>query len=294
MVDDPDHVIRKGVGDEISNRDGLFDDSPFVVFIQVVPGVGPVVCFVQDDLFVDLAVTQQLNGNTNRAQGVAAVVPDLVNGQLFGFIAFGQKYPVYFADTVCVLVAEFNGNVKLHAQVQGFAAVQSAEQNILCQHAFAVELGFILGSRTCFIDQLTAVVDAHRQLGQEVLHACDGLVTGIVGNDFLLILAIFVFKRFAVSQGVLDFVVNVRAHIDLDVIAVICAVCQGDFFRQLVAGHDVLEVVKEVGCRVHAAGLEFKAFLQTPEGDGCIRRECGDCHAHHHRQDEEQDGGFPE
>ena len=82
-------------------------------------------------------------------------------------------------------------------------------------------------------------------------------------------------------------------EVDVDIIAVLCLVCEGNRLGEFVAGHDVFEVVKKVCLRVLAAGLGLEAFLKAFVGDGGIIRESGDAQAQcHHEGKQEGGAGF--
>ena len=73
-------------------------------------------------------------------------------------------------------------------------------------------------------------------------------------------------------------------HIEVDEIAVGCGVLECDGFRQRITGHDVLEVLEQIGFRVLAAGLKLKAGGEARKGDGGICRESRGRKAHHEQQ----------
>ena len=211
-----------------------------------------------------------------------AVGPDLAHGALVFVEALHMEHPVHLAHPVGVLVAQVNGDVQLHPEGGLLAGAERAQQAVVPQAAGLVGGGYI--------DQLLAIVNAHGQLGEEVRHGGHGLVP--LAGDIRLILAVLVFELLVIGQGVGGLVVGLDAQVEVDEIAVRGGIGEGDRLGQLIAGHDVLEVIEEIRQGVLAAGLEIKAAGEAPEGDGGRGGGGRRRHAHHDKQHQHEGCDF--
>ena len=153
-----------------------------------------------------------------------------------------MENPVHLAYAVGKLVVQIDGDTQLNLQRGGLAAAEGAEEFIACQTA-----QLIWGS---VIDKLRAVPDLHRQLGEKLRHCGDGLLLGHLW-----------------AEGIRRLIMRLGSHIKIYEVAVGCRVCEGDGLCHGIAGHYVLEAVKQVGLRVLAAGLEIEAACKALKGD---------------------------
>ena len=190
----------------------------------------------QFHLIVSLAIPEKVNRHAVRAAS-AVIHPHLANGE-HGVIvrrrgrivkAFHNKDPVHFTDAVGIFVAHLNGDIQLHIQVQGIPFAERTQIHILCK-----SIQFIGRS---IVDHFCTVFHGHGELRQEVMHIrkLGGLSTALVIAKLLQNL---------LTDGVAGFIVEDCPQIDLDVIAVIGLVLNGDFLAACIAGHDTLEIVK--------------------------------------------------
>ena len=74
------------------------------------------------------------------------------------------------------------------------------------------------------------------------------------------------------------------SHVEIHEIAVGRRIGEGNGLRHGITGHDVLEVLEQIGFRVLAAGLKLKAGGEARKGDGGICRESRGRKAHHEQQ----------
>ena len=218
MVSDEHGVIYDFKGSLVSFGDILLR-RPVVTIIQIVPAVSPLVFFIQRDDLKDLAIFQQVDLDALGAVGIAVVIPCLVDCQLAILDGFYHKRPVYFTHSISILAAQGNGDIQFHLEREFFTFGQLAQEDIVRQSAGLIGSGII--------NQFRAVVDAHGQLLQEILHG---------GNCFC-------FGDFF-AEGVVVFVVNYGLQIDIDIIAILGSVLECNSLGELVAGHHILEVVK--------------------------------------------------
>ena len=142
-----------------------------------------------------------------------------MNRQFVVLDSFHQECPAHFAHTVCVLVAQLDGNIQFHFQGEFFALGKLPQEHIVRQGAG------LIGGR--IVNQFRAVVDAHGQLLEEILHGGNSFRLG----DFL-------------AEGVAVLVVHLGFQVDIDVIAVAGLIFEGNGLGKLITGHHIFEIVK--------------------------------------------------
>ena len=289
--------IIRGVGDGDSRAlglvaggvavDRLLLDRPGAVRIELIEGVGPVVRGVEHLSGPGLlAVLEQLDGDAVIGVAGVAVAPVLGDGELGLVEAVHTEHPVDLTDAVGIPVVKRDGHVQINGECGALALIELADKDVIGQSPGLV------GS--AFIDLRAAGLHRHGELREEVGHRRDGLIALTV--DFGLILAVGVLKGLAVGEGVCGLVMGNCLHVEIHKVAVrgvLRSIGEADALGQVIAGHDVLEAVKQVGRGiVHVVGPEPEALLLTAERDGSggrrSRRKRADRHAHEHEHHEHE------
>ena len=230
--------------------------SPNRTIPQLVKCKDPTVFSIQLSGFFHTAVLQQIDSNGFAIVGIVAVGPYLADGQLFGLEGFQQEGDIHFAHTVCVFVAQFNGDDQFHQKLDGIAGGNRTQTDEGIQRAGGQCAGHCTGTfgfiaETCcgsFVQQLLAVVHAHGQLVQEIGHGRDGLIP--FPFHIALILTVCVFRSLIIGQRVIDFVVRDEFHIQVYIVRVLGFVAEDDGLEAAVTGHQVFKVAEQVVFRV--------------------------------------------
>ena len=205
-----------------------------------------------------------------------------MNRQLFIFNTFRQKNPVRLSHTIGILVIQLGGHIKFYFQLACFACAQISQENMICQSARLVG--------RCLINELGAVIDAHSQPGQKILHRGHGFIPLVI--DIGLIFAVGIFSAFTVGQRITIFIMDNHFHVKLDIVTV----CRGIFnlndFRQMITGYYIFESIKQIRSSVLAASLKLEALRKALKCYRWFPREGRKRQAHDHQQNKQERGAF--